>query len=159
MAAKQATSAIPIVFAVAGDPVGTGLVASLARPGGNVTGLSVVAPDLAAKRLELARELVPRMRRLAILVDISNPVNVQEMREVETAAHALGLAVVILEIRRAEDIVPAFEALNGRGDALYVVANPLVYTNIARISTLALGARLPTIAIAKEYIQAGGLKS
>jgi putative ABC transport system substrate-binding protein len=159
IAAKQATSVIPIVFANAGDPVGTGLIASLARPGGNVTGLSVVSPDLASKRLELFREVVPGLRRLAILVDLDNPVNVEEMREVQATASTLGLDVVTLEIRRAEDIGSVFEGLKGRADALYVIANPLVLTNVVRINTLALGAGLPTIYIAKEYILAAGLMS
>jgi ABC transporter substrate binding protein len=111
VAAMQATSVIPIVFAAAGDPVGTGLVATLARPGGNVTGLSNQVPDLAGKRLELLREIVPGLGRLAILANVGNPVVVFDMR----AARALGLEVITLEIRRGEDIVPAFEALNGRG--------------------------------------------
>jgi putative ABC transport system substrate-binding protein len=159
LAAKQATSVIPIVFANAGDPVGTGLIASLARPGGNVTGLSVVSPDVASKRLELFREVVPDLRRLAILVDIGNPVNVLEMREVQATPSTLGLEVLAVEIRRSEDIWPVFEGLKGRADALYVIANPLVLTNVVRINTLALGARLPTIYIAKEYIQTAGLMS
>ena len=100
LAAKQATAVIPIVFAASGDPVGTGLVASLARPGGNVTGLSVLAPDLAGKRLELLREVVPGLRRLAVLANVSNPMSVLEMGEVQAAARALGLDVVTLEIRR-----------------------------------------------------------
>jgi putative ABC transport system substrate-binding protein len=159
LAAKQATSAIPIVAANFGDPVSTGLVASLARPGGNVTGLSVMSPDLGAKRLELFREVLPGLRRLAILVDPTNPVNVLESHEVSATASRLGLTVVTLEIRGAEDIAPAFEGLMDRADALYIVGNPLILTNIARINTLALGARQPTIAIAREYIQAGGLMS
>ena len=124
LAAKQATSVIPIVFAVAGDPVGTGLVASLARPGGNVTGLSNQATDLAGKRLELLREVVPGLRRLAIMANVGNPGAVLEMGEVQAAARTLGLEVVTLEIRRAEDIAPAFEALKGRADALYVCRRP-----------------------------------
>ena len=111
IAAKQATSVIPIVFATAGDPVGAGLVASLARPGGNVTGLSIQATDLAGKRLELLREVVPGLRRLAIMLNVGNPVTVLELGEVQAAARTLGLEVATLEIRRAEDIAPAFEAL------------------------------------------------
>ena len=145
VAAKQATSVIPIVFAAAGDPVGTGLVASLARPGGNVTGLSIQTTDLAGKRLELLREVVPGLRRLAIMANVGNPAAVLEMGEVQAAARTLGLEVVTFEIRRAEDIAPAFEALKGRADALYVCADPLVITNRIRINTLALGARLPTM--------------
>ena len=159
LAAKQATSAIPIVFAVAADPVGSGLVASLARPGGNVTGLSIQAPDLAGKRLELLREVVPGLRRLAILANVGNPGAVLEMGEVQAAAHTLGIEVVTLEIRRAEDIAPAFEALKGRAEALYVVADPLVNTNRVRINTLALAARLPTMYDSREYVEAGGLMS
>ena len=124
LAAKQATSVIPIVFAVARDPVGDGLVASLARPGGNVTGLSIQPTDLAGKRLELLREVVPGLRRLAIMANVGNPAAVLEMGEVQAAARTLGLEVATLEIRRAEDIAPAFEALKGRAEALYVVCRP-----------------------------------
>jgi putative ABC transport system substrate-binding protein len=159
IAAKQATSVIPIVFAVAGDPVATGLVASLARPGGNVTGLSLQAPDLAGKRLELLREVVLGLRRLAILANIGNPLNVLERDEVRTTARTLGLDVVTLEIRRAKDIAPAFEALKGRAEALYVCADPLIITNLIRINTLALGARLPTMHGSREYVEAAGLMS
>jgi putative tryptophan/tyrosine transport system substrate-binding protein len=156
-AAKQATSVIPIVATVVGDPVGSGLVASLALPGGNVTGLSVVSPDMAAKRLELLREAVPGFRRLAILVDVGNAVNVEEVRQVQAAADKLGLEGFPIAIRRAEDITPAFDGLKDRADALYVAANPLIMSNIVRINTLAVGARLPTIYIAREYVQGGGL--
>jgi putative tryptophan/tyrosine transport system substrate-binding protein len=157
IAAKQVTSVIPIVSAVMGDPVGTGLVASLARPGGNVTGLSVLAPDLAGKRLELLREVVPGLRRLAVLANVSNPMSVLEMGEVQAAARALGLDVVTLEIRRSEDIVLAFETLKGRAEALYVAGDPLVVANRIRINTSALGARLPTMYSYREYVEAGGL--
>src|SRR5258705_7958174 len=156
-AAKQATSVIPIVAAVVGDPVGSGLVASLARPAGNVTGLSVVSRDMAAKRLELLREAVPGFRRLAILADDSSPVNVEETRQVQAAADDLGLKSFPIAIRRSEDIVPAFEGLKDRADALYVVGNPLMQINMIRINILAVGARLPTSYIAREYVQAGGL--
>src|SRR5262245_7301154 len=156
-AAKHATTVIPIVATVVGDPVGTGLVASLARPGGNVTGLSVLSPDMAAKRLELLREAVPAFRRIGILVDVGNPVNVQEMHQVQAAADKLGLAAIPIAIRSAQDIVPAFEGLNERVDVLHVVANPLVLSNVNRINILAVGARLPTSYIAREYIQTGGL--
>jgi len=159
LAAKQATSAIPIVFASAGDPVGTGIVASLARPGGNVTGLSNQSADLAGKRLELLREVVPGLRHLAIMGNAGNPVSVLEMREVQAAAGTLGLEVHALEIGRAEDIAPAFETLKGRTEALYVVINPLLTTNRVRINSLALGARLPTMHGIREYVEAGGLMS
>jgi putative tryptophan/tyrosine transport system substrate-binding protein len=159
VAAKQATAVIPIVFATAGDPVATGLIVSLARPGGNLTGLSNQIPDLAGKRLELLREIIPDLRRLAILTNIGSPIGVLEMGEVHAAAHKLGFEVLPLEIRRAEDIAPAFEALKGRAQALYVVAEPLVGSNRTRINTLALGARLPTLHSLREYVEAGGLMS
>ena len=159
VAAKQATSVIPIVFAAAVDPVGTGLVPSLARPGGNVTGLSIQQTDVAAKRLELLREVVPGLGRLAILANVGSPSVVLDMREVEATARTLGLEVTTLEIRRGEDIAPAFEALKGRADALYVCIDPLVGTHRIRINTLALAARLPTMHATREAVEAGGLMS
>jgi putative ABC transport system substrate-binding protein len=159
LAAKQATSLIPIVFAVAADPVGSGLVASLARPGGNVTGLSTQFTDLAGKRLELLREIVPNLRRLAIMANTGYPAAVLEMAEVQATARTLGLEVATLEIRRAEDIAPAFEALKGRAEALYVCAESLVTTNRVRINTLALAARLPQMHGVREYVEVGGLMS
>ena len=159
VAAKQATSVIPIVFTSAGDPVATGLVASLARPDGNVTGLSNQLPDLAGKRLELLREIIPDLHRLAILANVGSPIGALEMGEVQAAARTLGLEILPLEIRRAEDIGPAFEALKDRADALYVVAEPLLSSNHVRISTLALGARLPTLLGIRDYVEAGGLVS
>ena len=157
LAAKQATSAIPIVFAGVGDPVGTGLVASLARPGGNATGLSNQSPDLASKRVELLRDVIPGLRRLAIMAFVSNPSSVLEMGEAQAAARKLGLEVTTSEIRRAEDITPAFEALRDRADALYLCPDPLMITNITRINILAVGARLPTMHGVREYVEAGGL--
>ena len=159
LAAKQATSLIPIVFAAAADPVGSGLVASLARPGGNVTGLSSQFTDLAGKRLELLREMVPSLRRLAIMANAGYPAAVLEMAEVQATTRTLGLDVVTLELRRAEDIAPAFEALKGRAEALYVCAESLVTTNRVRINTLALAARLPVMHGVREYVEAGGLMS
>ena len=159
LAAKQATSVIPIVFATAGDPVANGLVASLARPGGNVTGLSLQSNESAGKRLELLREVVPNLRRLAILANVGNPFSVLELGEAHAAARAVGLEVETLEIRRPEDIAPAFEALNGRLEALYVCTDGLVNANRIRINTLALGARLPTMHGYRDYVEAGGLMS
>ena len=159
IAVKQATSTIPIVFATAGDPVGTGLVTSLAKPGGNVTGLSAQVPDLVGERLELLREVVPGLRRLAILTNIGNPVIVLERDEIRTTAHTIGLEAITMEIQRAEDIAPAFEALKGGADALYVPADPLIFTNLVRINSLALGARPPTMHGSREYVEAGGLMS
>ena len=159
LAAKRATSVIPIVFAVSGDPVGTGVVASLARPGGNVTGLSSQTNDTASKRLELLREIVPSLRDLAVMANVGNPLSVLEMREVEATARRLGQEVATFEIQRAEDIAPTFEALKGRADALYVCGDPLFDTNRTRIITLALAARLPSISDFPEYVDAGGLAS
>jgi putative ABC transport system substrate-binding protein len=159
LAAKQATSIIPIVLATSGDPVGTGLVASLAQPGGNVTGSSIQQTDLAGKRLELLRDLIPGLRRLGILANVGSPNAVLDMREVKAAAITLGLEVTPFEIRQSEDIVPGFEALKGRAGALYVASDPLVFTNRARIHTLAMGARMPTIYNFREYVEAGGLMS
>ena len=159
VAVKQATSVIPIVFSVVNDPVGSGLVESLARPGGNVTGLSLQSSDLAGKRLELLREVVPGLRRLAIMANAGYPAAELEMGEVQGTARTLGLDVITLEIRRAEDIAPAFEALKGRADALYVCSDPLLGTNRIRINTLALAARLPTMLGFRDVVEAGGLMS
>src|SRR5262245_52746617 len=159
LAAKQVTSAIPIVFAAATDPLGGGLVASLARPGGNATGLSMQASDAAGKRLELLRELIPDLRRLAIIGNVDYPATVQETAEVRAAARTLGLDIDVLEIRRAEDIVGTFPALKRGSQALYVCADPLVNANHARINTLALGARLPTIHAVRDFLAAGGFMS
>jgi putative tryptophan/tyrosine transport system substrate-binding protein len=155
---KQATSTIPIVFALANDPIGGGLVASLSRPGGNVTGLSSQAPDLAGKRLELLREVVPRLHRLAILVDVAYPAAVMEMKEVQAAAQKLGIEVKAVEVRRAEDIAPAFETLTSQA-ALYVVVDTLIVANRMQIITLARRVRLPTIFQQSDFVQAGGLMS
>jgi putative ABC transport system substrate-binding protein len=159
IAAKQATSVVPIVFALVADPVAAGLVDSLARPGGNATGLSLQSLDLAGKRLELLREVLPGLRRLAVLVNVSNPAAVLEMSGVDAAARMLRLEVVKLEIRRAEDIAPAFEVIKGRADALYVVSSPLVNANRVLIHTLSLTAQLPTVYGFRGYVEVGGLMS
>jgi putative ABC transport system substrate-binding protein len=159
VAAKQATTVIPIVFAGAGDPVEAGLVASLARPGGNVTGLSTQTPDLAAKRLEIFREVVPGLRRLAILTNVGNRLAVLEMHEVQAAASTLRLEVVTLEIQRGEDIAPVFEPLKDRVDGLYVCLDPLLLTNRIRINTLSLTARLPMMTATRDAVELGGLVS
>ena len=159
IAAKQVTSVIPIVIAIAADPLGSGLVASLARPGGNVTGLSLQHSDIAGKRLELLREVLPDLRRLAIIGNVDYPAVVQEIGEVQAAARTLGLDADVLEIRRAEDIAPAFAALKSRLQALYVCGDPIVNANHARINTLALGARLPTIHPLRDFLRAGGFMS
>jgi len=157
--ARQATSTIPIVFALAADPVGSGLVASLARPGGNLTGLSLQSSDLAGKRIELLREVLPGLRRLAIIANVDSSSSVLESAEARAAARKLGLDADVLEIRRAEDIGPAFGTLESGVQALYVCPDPLVNANHARINTLALGARLPTIHPFRDYLGAGGFMS
>jgi putative ABC transport system substrate-binding protein len=159
LAAKHATAVVPIVFAAQMDPVGAGVVASLARPGGNVTGLSLQQTDTAAKRLEFLRELVPNLRRLAIMANIGAAGAILERREIEATARTLDLEATILEIRQADDIAPALEALKGHTDALYVATDPLVFTNRVRINGLAQDARLPTIYGSREYVEAGGLMS
>ena len=159
LAAKNATTTIPIVFALPGDPVGSGLVASLAQPGGNVTGLSSQVPELAGKRLGLLREIVPGLRRLAIMANVSNAANVLDMRDVQGAARADGLDVASFEIRRAVDIAGAFAAFKGTVDALYVPPDAFLNTNRIRINTLALVARLPTMYGARENVEAAGLIS
>jgi putative ABC transport system substrate-binding protein len=159
VAVKQATSTIPIVFVLAVDPVGMGLISSLARPGGNVTGLSNQQSDTVGKRLELLREVVPSLRRLALMGNIGFPEAVREMREVQTLGKELGLDVVTSEVERAQDISPAFAALKGKVDALYVTADTLTNNNRLRIAALALGARLPTMYGFRDMVEAGGLIS
>jgi putative ABC transport system substrate-binding protein len=159
MATKQATSTIPIVFAGLGDPVGTGLVASLARPGGNVTGLANQINDTVGKKLELLREVVPDLRRLEIMANVGNPASVLEMREAQAVARKVGLEITTSEIRRAEDIAPAFEALRERADAVYLCPDALMNTNRTRINILAVGERLPTMHGQRDYVEAGGLMS
>jgi putative ABC transport system substrate-binding protein len=159
LAARQATSVIPIVFPTAGDPVGTGLVASLARPGGNVTGLSNLGSNLGAKRLQLLREVFPSLSRLAVMVNAGYSGGVTELSEIDVAVRTLGLTVVPLMIRRAEDIAPAFEELKDRAEAVYILGDPLVHTHRLRINTFALAARLPTMYSQREYVEAAGLMS
>jgi putative tryptophan/tyrosine transport system substrate-binding protein len=155
LAVKRVAPDIPIVLAAAGDPVGNGLVASLARPGGNVTGFSVQLTDTAGKRIELLREIVPNLRRLAILGNSSNPVVGLESGAAQSAARILGLDTVSPEFRRAEDIPSAFETLNGRADGLYVCVDPLMIANRERINTLALAAKLPVVHSYKDNLGEG----
>ena len=156
--AKRATSVIPIVFSVAGDPVGLGLVASLARPGGNVTGLTNQLTDLTGKRLELLREIVPGLRRLAVL-DTVGPLSDIERGELKAAAKTLGLELIVREIRRSEDIAAAFDEFKGRADALNVSNRGLLSANRMRIMTFALSARLPTMFGERSWLEVGGLMS
>ena len=156
---RQATVVIPIVFAVGIDPVGSGLVASLAQPGGNVTGLSIQANELAGKRLEFARELVPQLHRLAIMFNVGNAQPVLEMGETQAAARMLGFEVAPLVIQRAEDIAPAFQGLKTRADALYVAVDQLMVANRSSILASALDARMPTIFSTRDFVKAGALMS
>ena len=157
---KQATTLIPIVFAVANDPIGSGLVASLSRPGGNVTGLSLEVTELAGKQLQLLREIVTNLRRFAVLFDVGYSGSELQMRELQTTAHKLGVEVEPTRIRRSENIAPSFEALKfQKVDALYVVENSLTMANGRQIAASALSARLPTAFGARDQVQAGGLMS
>ena len=159
VAAKQATSIIPIVFSTAGDPVASKLVTSLARPGGNVTGLSNFASDLAAKRLEILRDALPELRRLATMVNTDYSGGVTETEQIQTAAGALGLEIIRLPIRRMEDIAVALDGLKGRAQALYAIGDPLVNAQRLRISAFALATRLPTMFPQRQYLEVGGLMS
>jgi putative tryptophan/tyrosine transport system substrate-binding protein len=156
VAAKQTTFVIPIVFAAVSDPVGTNLVVSLGRPGGNITGLSNEAPDLAGKRLELLREIIPAIGRLVVLANVDNPA---EVSDVQTAARALDLTITILGVRTSEDIAAGIAGLNGRADAIYVQSDPLFNFNRVQINALAQSARLPTVAGFRQFAEAGGLIS
>jgi putative tryptophan/tyrosine transport system substrate-binding protein len=159
LAAKQSTSTIPIVFAQAGDPVGSGIVSSFAHPGGNLTGLSIQQADAAGKRLDLLQATIPGLRSLAILGNVSNPSVVFDMHEAEGAAQTVGFKVIPLEIRRAEDIAPAIDTSKGRADALYVCADSVTNTHRIGLNILAVGARLPTMYSFREFVDAGGLMS
>ena len=155
----QATSTIPIVFALAVDAIREGIITNLARPGGNVTGLSALSSETASKRLQILSEVIPGLRRLAVLGNVGHAGAADEMREVQTAAKALGVEIDKLEIRRAEDIATAFERLTSGAQALYVCPEPLVNSNRVRIGILALGLRLPTMFGFREYIDPAGLMS
>ncbi|MCP3395359.1 ABC transporter substrate-binding protein [Bradyrhizobium sp. CCGB12] len=159
LAVKQATSRIPIVFATAGDPVGSGIVASLARPGGNVTGLSGQAPDTAGKRIELLRELMPRLERLGILTEPGNPFAALDVKEVQGAAHTFNIQTHIVELRASDKVDVALNSLIGRVQALYIAPIPHFFANRAEIGTTSLAARIPTMYVIREYVQAGGLVS
>ena len=159
VSAKQATSVIPIVFAAIGDPVGIGLVQSLSRPGGNITGLSLQSNELAGKRLQLMREVIPNLRRVAFLGSSDTPVTATEAAEFQAAAQTLGLDIIRSDIARADDIAPVIQSLKGHADGIYVQTIPLMYTNRVRINTLALDARLPTFAGSREFAEASGVMS
>jgi putative ABC transport system substrate-binding protein len=159
LAAKRVTSTIPIVFAVAADPLGGGYVSSLSHPGGNVTGSSVQASDTATKRLGLLREAIPGLRRLAILVNLNYPAAVRETSEVETAARSVGVESVRGEVRRVEDITPTIEGLKGSVDALYVCTDSFFNSNRGLINSTAIAAKLPTMHGIRATAEGGGMMS
>jgi putative ABC transport system substrate-binding protein len=156
-AVKEATSVIPVVLALANDPVGSGLVAHLSRPGGNITGLSLQTPDLAGKRIEILRELLPNVRRLAVLAGVVYPASKSEMDEVQAVGRPLGLDILRLDVRKVDDVVPALNSIRGGVDALYVCTGPLINTAANEINATANAARLPTIHSEKHYVERGGL--
>ena len=160
IAAKNATSTIPVVMAASGDPVGTGLVTSLSRPGGNITGLSAIVGELAPKRLELVREIVPALGRIAVLANMSNDAIRRDWGEIETAARSLGVQSQLLDLRKSDALGPMFDdATARRVDALVVVIDDITLTNQQRIVDLAMRHRLPAIYSAREFVDAGGLMS
>ena len=158
-AVRQATSTIPIIFSLANDPVGSGYVTSLARPGGNITGLSGQSTDLIGKRLEVLREVMPALQRLAIIGDSGNRSVRLEVDEVQRTARTLGIEVTEFQIGRAEDIAPTFETLKGKTEALYLTSTPLLTTNRNQLNIFALGARLPTMYGYRDAVESGGLMS
>src|SRR5262245_26041769 len=158
-ATMQVTSTIPIVFAIAVDPIGSRMVASVARPGGNVTGVSMQASELASKRIELLRDVLPNLSRLAVIANVGSRGAVLELAEVRAVARKFNIDIEALEIRRAEDIAPAFGALKSGAQALYVCPDALVNANYVRINTFALAARLPTMHAFRDFVGMGGLMS
>jgi len=156
--AKQAISTIPIVMAQDPDPVGNGFVASLARPGGNITGLSTLAPELSGKQLELMKEIVPRLSRVAVFGTSTNSGNAQQLRETELAAGAFKVQLQYLDVLDAKDIETAFrEANKGRAEAVLMLAGPVLVLQRAQLADLAVKSRLPAIYPQTEYTEAGGL--
>jgi putative ABC transport system substrate-binding protein len=158
LAAKKATRTIPVVMAGAGDPVSSGLVAQLGRPGGNVTGLSSLIPVLNAKRLELLKELLPKLARIGVMLNMGNPVIPAQWSEIESTARSLGIEPQLLDVRRPEDVRPAFEtAVKRRADALFVGVDGVTQGNLRLIAELVAQHRLPSIYGAREYVALGGL--
>jgi putative ABC transport system substrate-binding protein len=158
LAAQRATRAIPIVMASAGDPVASGLVESLARPGGNITGMSQMSPQLAGKRLELLKEMVPRLSRVAVLWNPQGPASTLNWKEIQLPARQLGLQLHSLEVRSLDDLDKAFEdAAKARAGALFITPDPVIGTNLKRIAGLAAKSRLPSIFHVSEFADVGGL--
>ena len=159
-AAKQATVTIPIVMTFDSDPVGNGFVASLARPGGNITGLSALSPELSGKQLELMKEIVPKLSRVAVLGNSNEPANPKTLKEIELAAEALGVQVQPLDVRGPKDIETAFRAATkARADALVVLASAVLSDQRAKVANVALKSRLPAVYFRQEFVEAGGLMS
>jgi putative ABC transport system substrate-binding protein len=159
-AAQKATKSIPIVIAAGGDPVGSGVVASLARPGGNITGNSTLSPELNAKRLELIKEVLPKASRVAVLWNPTGVASVAAFKKAEAVAPSLRLALTWLEVKKREDLEPAFEKISPRrADAVLVVQNPIVSSNMTTILQLAAKHRMPASYWAREFVEAGGLMS
>jgi putative ABC transport system substrate-binding protein len=157
-AAKEATSTIPIVMAQDNDPVGNGFVASLARPGGNITGLATFAPELSGKRLELLKEIVPKLSRVAVFGTSANPGNAQSLKEIEAAAGTFKVQLQQQDLLESKDIEPAFRAAaNGRVDAIIVLVSSVLNSNRRRVAELAAKNRLPVIYPFREFVEAGGL--
>jgi putative ABC transport system substrate-binding protein len=157
-AAQKATSTIPIVMAQDTDPIGNGFVASLARPGGNITGLSSLAADLSGKRLELLKEILPKLSRAAVFGTSTNPGNTQSLKETELAAGAFGVKLQYLDILGPKDIETAFQAArNGRADAIFVLRSPVLNSHRTQFTQLAVKSRLPAIYPTSEFVEAGGL--
>jgi putative ABC transport system substrate-binding protein len=157
-AAKEATVTIPIVMGFAGDPVGSGFVASLARPGGNITGLSTLAPEISGKRLELLKEIIPKLSRVAVFGNSTEPGNAQALKEIELAARALGVQFQYLEVRDPKDIETAFRAATkGRADAVLALNSPVLNSQRTQVVELTVKSRLPTIYDRSEFVEDGGL--
>jgi putative ABC transport system substrate-binding protein len=159
-AAKEATSTIPIVMGFDNDPVGNGFVASLARPGGNITGLATLAPEISGKQLELLKEIVPRLSRVAVLGTSTQPGNAQALREVEVAAGAFGVQLQYLDVRGPKDIETAFQAApKGRADAVLVLSSAVINSHRIQVADLAIKNRLPAVYGQPQYVEDGGLMS
>jgi len=156
--AKEATASIPIVLTFDNDPVGNGFAASLARPGGNITGLSTLAPELSGKRLELLKEIVPKLARVAVLGNTTVPGNAQALREAELAAGAFGIKLQYLEVQNANDIETAFRtASKGHADAVLVLGSQVVTSHVKQFAEMAAKNRLPAMFWSPEFVEAGGL--
>jgi putative ABC transport system substrate-binding protein len=160
LAVKKATTTVPLIMVAVGDPVGTGLVPSLARPGGNLTGLSSIAPDLEGKRLQLLREVVPALSHVAMFINSLNPFHVSSMRQARAAAQAMGIKLQLHDIRKSEDLDDAFAAIRKeRPDALLILADRIFLHNRERMMDFTKEQRLPNVNAYKELVEVGGLMS